>query len=374
MTVVAGPALTRAGEPARLWPIVGREERHGVRILRANGTRFRTRRFAGRAANYLSYFLSAALASFGVGPADVVVSLTDPPIVGLLALWRARRAGARFAFLCEDVFPEVAALVDDFQNDAVNRALDRINRYLLAEADLIIAVGPRMRRRLVEEKGADPSRIAVIHNWVDCRAIVPGPKDNAFARAHGLADRFVVMHSGNVGLSQNLDVLLDAADALRDRPDVVFVIVGDGSKRQALERAAAERRLDNVRFLPYQPKQLLDQSFATADVFVVSLKAGLEGYIVPSKLYGILAAGRPFVASVDQSCEVAEIAREYDCGLLAKPGDAGSLAAAVRALYDDRERARTMGRRAREAAGRFDRRCAVGAYYEALVATTGARS
>src|SRR5262249_10578531 len=158
----------------------------------ANGSRCAPRRFAGRAANYLTYFGSATLAAFQVGRPDVVVSLTDPPIVGLAARWTARRTHARFVFLCEDIFPEVAAPLEDFHNEAVNRTLDRVNRYLLREADAIVALGDRMRRRLVEEKGADAHRIAVIHNWADCDAILPGAKDNAFAEANGLADRFVV--------------------------------------------------------------------------------------------------------------------------------------------------------------------------------------
>src|SRR5205823_102482 len=178
VTVVAGRAL-HAAAASRQRAAVERETRAGVTILRAHGTRFSPRRFAGRAANYLSYFASANLARFKIGRPDVVVSLTDPPIVGLPALWTARRAGARFVFLCEDIFPEVAGLLEDFRNPAVNRALDRINRHLLREADAIVALGDRMRRRPVEEKGADPSRVSVIHNWADCHAIVPGPKDNA---------------------------------------------------------------------------------------------------------------------------------------------------------------------------------------------------
>ena len=114
------------------------------------------------------------MASFGVGRPDVVVSLTDPPIVGLAALWTARRTGARFVFLCEDIFPEVATLIEDFQNAAVNASLDRMNRYLLRHADAVVALGDRMRRRLVEEKGADPARVHVIHNWADCEAIRRG--------------------------------------------------------------------------------------------------------------------------------------------------------------------------------------------------------
>ena len=372
VSVVAGQALTVAGGRLPWWRIVRHETHNGVSILRANGTRARPRRFAGRALNYISYFLSAAVASFGVGRPDVIVSLTDPPIIGLLALWTARRTGAKFVFLCEDIFPEVAVLLEDFHNETVNRVLDRINRYLLAHADAIVALGDRMRRRLVEEKGADARAITIVHNWADCEAIAPAGKDNPFARAHGLTDAFVVMHSGNIGLSQNLDVLLDAAERLRDRRDLVFALVGDGAKRQALESAAAARHLDNVRFFPYQPKAQLDDSFATADVFIVSLKPGIEGYIVPSKVYGILAAGRPFIAAVDPSCEVADIARDHRCGVLAAPGDAADLASRILALYENRGETAAMGIRAREAAWLFDRRRAVQAYHELFARLAGA--
>src|SRR5206468_4776755 len=224
---------------------------------RSNGTRFGPGRFSGRVANYLSYFASASLASFGVGRPDIVVSLTDPPIIGLAARWTARRTGARFVFLCEDIFPEVAALIENFQNRTVDRALERVNRYLLREADAVVALGGRMRRRLVEEKGADPARVSVIHNWADCEAIVPGPKDNAFTHEHGLGDRFVLMHSGNMGMSQNLDVLIEAASRLTAKDRLVIALVGDGAKRRGLEQSAAQRGLTNVRFFPYQPKARL---------------------------------------------------------------------------------------------------------------------
>jgi len=368
VSVVAGRALHgRERSRERLWPVTA-EARNGVRILRANGTAFPRRRFAGRASNYLTYFASAYLASWRIGPQDVVVSLTDPPILGLAALRAARRVGARFVFLCEDVFPEVAVLLEDFHNETVNRTLDRINRYLVREADAVIALGDCMKRRLVEEKGADPARVRVIHNWADCEAITPKSKDNAFARAHGLADKFVLMHSGNVGLSQNLDLLIEAAGRLTSRERLVVAIVGDGARRQTLQEMAASRGLTNVRFFPYQPKELLDDSFAAADAFLVSLKPGLEGYIVPSKVYGILASGRPFVAAVDPSCEAAVIAREHHCGTIAPPGEPGALAASIAALCDDPAGVRVMGENARRAAWRFDRRVAVQAYHNVFAA------
>ena len=365
VTVVAGRSLnaSRAETGSRI-SLVTREAQRGVDIRRANGTKLHPGRFAARASNYVSYFGAATAASFAVGRPDVVVSLTDPPIVGLAALWTARRTGARFVYLCEDIFPEVATLLEDFQNSAVNGALDRINRYLLRNADAIIALGDRMRRRLVEEKGADPARVHVIHNWADCDAIVPGPKDNAFSREHGLADRFVLMHSGNVGMSQNLDVLVEAADRLRSKARLTIAIVGDGSRRRALEEMTAARGLNNVRFLPYQPKALLHDSFASADAFLVSLKAGIEGFIVQSKVYGILAAGRPYIAATDPSSEPAQIARECGCGLVAVPGDPAALAEAIATMHDDPAMTRDMGARARSAARQYDRKVAVQAYHD----------
>jgi glycosyltransferase involved in cell wall biosynthesis len=364
VTVVAGRALHASHEARGSMRLIATETHASVRILRANGTAFDRRRFAGRAANYLTYFASAIASTSRLGPQDVIVSLTDPPILGLAALMAARRAGARFVFLCEDIFPEVASLLEDFHNTAVNRTLDRVNRYLLREADAVIALGERMKGRLIEEKGADPSRVHVIHNWADCQAITPGPKDNAFARAHGLADRFVLMHSGNVGLSQNLDLLVEAAARLQSRDRLVIAVVGDGARRQTLQDEALRRGLSNIRFFPYQPKELLHESFATADAFLVSLKPGLEGYIVPSKLYGILASGRPFVAAVDPSCEAATIARDQQCGTVAVPGDVDALVAAIATLYDDPAGARVMGENARRASLRYDRRAAVQRYHE----------
>jgi glycosyltransferase involved in cell wall biosynthesis len=204
----------------------------------------------------------------------------------------------------------------------------------------------------------------VIHNWADCRAIAPVSKDNAFTREHRLGDRFVLMHSGNVGLSQNLDVLVDAAALLGSTERLVIAIVGDGARRASLEDRVRARGVTNVRFFPYQSKEQLRESFGAADAFLVSLKPGLEGFIVPSKLYGILAAGRPYIAATDPSAEPAVLAQAQGCGLWANPGDPRALAAAVAWLHDNPSATAAMGVRSRAAAFQFDRRAAVGAYVD----------
>ena len=163
----------------------------------------------------------------------------------------------------------------------------------------------------------------MIHNWADGTTLGPEPKKNAFAQAHGLADRFVVLHSGNLGLSQGLEHLVTAAAALRDLPDLVLVFQGDGVKRDALEGQARALGLANVRFLPYASRQDLRYAFGAADVQVVSLRRGLAGFIVPSKLYGILASRRPYVAAVESEGETARLTERYGSGLVVPAGGSG---------------------------------------------------
>jgi glycosyltransferase involved in cell wall biosynthesis len=365
VTVVTGPPLAANG--ARL---PRRETRNGVTIIRASGTAWSPRKFAARATNYLTYFTAAMLAARRLPPQDVIVALTDPPIIGLAAL--AARRDRRFVFYCQDVFPEVAALLQDFRSPTIDWILERVNRLLLQRADAVVALGETMAARLVEGKGADRSRISIVHNWADTTAIAPAPQRNPFSEAHGLAGAFVVLHAGNIGQSQNLESVIAAADILREQRDVRFVFIGDGTGRAALEARVSDLGLDTVRFFPYQPRDQMRWTYATASVFLVSLKAGLAGYIVPSKLYGILAAGRPYIAAVDETSEVAEITRTHDCGVRVTPGNAQEIAQAIVALKGDPERSAAMGQRAREAALNFDRARQVTRHAELLRRVAGA--
>jgi glycosyltransferase involved in cell wall biosynthesis len=364
VSVVAGvpllPAVGAGDSGTRI-----RQERHnGVEIHRARGTRFSKRRFVGRATNYVTYFLSASLAGLRLDRPDVVVALTDPPIIGLAAWLAGKRFKAPLVMAFKDLFPEVTVLLKDFQSDAVNGMLQRVNEFLVRRAARNVALGETMRQRLIENKGAPEDRTVIIADWADTSAITPAPKRNAFSEEHGLADSFVVMHSGNIGLSQSLETLVEAAALLQDVPDIRVVFVGEGVKKADLQAQAEALGLANVVFLPFTPRERLRESFASADVFIVSLQRGLAGYIVPSKLYGILAAGRPYVAAVEGDCEVASLTKRLECGRLAEPGDARSMADAILELYRDPEGTRRAGERARTAGLAFDRRGQVSKYFE----------
>jgi colanic acid biosynthesis glycosyl transferase WcaI len=364
VTVVTGYPLSATG------PIAASETRNGVRILRARGTTLSQRSFAGRAMNYVTYFLSALWTALWLPRQDVTVALTDPPIIGLAALAARPRHG--MVFFCQDIFPQVAGLLEDFKSPAVNAILERLNRYLVARAARIVCLGDTMASRLVDGKGADRSKITIIHNWADTSAIVPSDKVNAFSREHGLDSKFVVLHAGNIGLSQNLDVVIDAAALIASRPDIVVLFIGDGNRRAALEAAVQARGLTNVRFLPFQPRESLRWTYASSDVCLVSLKPGLAGYIVPSKLYPILAAGRPYIAAVEALTEVAALTERHRCGVLSAPGDAAALASAILRLADQPHERTTMGQRARVAAELFSREQQVAAHAQVIEEVAGA--
>ena len=366
VSVVAGmPVGTGARTRRRVpwWRLVVRESWRGVEIHRCRGSQWSKRTLLGRMTNYLTYFGSACWAGLRLDRPQVVIALTDPPIIGLAAWLAARRVGAKLVISYRDLFPEVARLLSGFRSPVIEWGLQQVNRFLVRQADRLIALGEMMKSRLVAEKGAPADRVVVIPDWADCAQIVPGPKRNPFAEAQGLADRFVVMHAGNLGVSQNLPMMIEAAASLTDLHDLRLVFVGDGVQKAPLQAQVASRGLTNVAFLPYQPAELLTEVFASADCFLISLKPGLAGYITPSKLYSILAAGRPCVAAVDPECDVARITRAHDCGLVVEPGNPRAVADAVRTLYQDRALASRLGAKARQAAAAFDRSVGVAAYH-----------
>ena len=254
--------------------------------------------------------------------------MTDPPVVGLVGLLFARLTHARVLLVCQDIHPEIGLITGRLTNRLLVWILRTVQRLLLLQADHVVAIGDTMRARLIE-RGADARATSVISNWADLDVIGPEARRNPWAESTRLAEDFVVMHSGNIGQLQDLDTLLEVAQALAE---VRFAIVGGGSTRQALVDRAARLGLDNVIFLPHQPATQLRYSLASADVQVVSVAPGLAGFMEPSKVYGILAAARPLLAAVDPDSEAARIVRATGCGFVVPPRDVSAWCAAIKDL------------------------------------------
>ena len=221
-----------------------------------------------------------------------------------------------------------------------------------------------MRSRL-QAKGARVDRLRVIPNWVDTIALSPSPveKENQWSREHDLDDRFVVMHSGNIGHAQNLDALIRAGTYMRDLDRLAIVLIGGGARRDELVELAERLEVDAVRFMPYQPRELLSQSLSSADIHVVGLAHGLSGYVVPSRLYGIMSVGCPVIVAADPDSETANVVEAAGCGIVVPPNDPPALARAIRSAYTRELPLDEMGRRAREyVVHEGDRRVAVERY------------
>jgi colanic acid biosynthesis glycosyl transferase WcaI len=298
---------------------------------------------------------------------DAVLAMSPPLTLGLAGWAAARARGAPFVFNIQDVFPDVAVELGMITNPTVIQVAERLERITYKLADAVTVLSDDLRDNVVAKlRGHRPDRVRVIPNFVDTVRIRPGERENAYRAEHGLGGKTVVMYAGNVGFSQSLDLVLSAATALADDPDVVFVINGGGSARPGLERQA--KGLANVRFIDMQPKDRLPELLAAADVHVVPLKRGLARSSVPSKLYSILAAGRPIVASVDPGTEVANVVDRAGAGIAVPPDDPEAFTKAVSRLVSAPEEAAAMGASGRAFVERWASPAAVAEQYDRLFA------
>jgi glycosyltransferase involved in cell wall biosynthesis len=306
-----------------------------------------------RIANYLSYLALAVPRVLAIHP-DIVLAMTDPPIAGITGAFLAWMMRCPFIYNVRDLYPEMAIAGNILKPSVWTQRWEKIHRRALKQAAGVIVLGDDMRERIVA-KGVSPGRVIVVHDGAFLRPFVPDLGDPSVLK---IVDEircgfpFVVLHAGNLGFYGAWDTLLGAAKLLRNE-NTGLVFVGDGANRAALEASASNS--SNVRFLSFRPTEQIPHVMMAGDVQVVTIRRGLEGVVVPSKLYSILAMGRPILAVASPSSDSARIVAESGCGLVADPDDPIAVAAAIRELRSDPARLALMGRRAREVAGKYAR-------------------
>jgi glycosyltransferase involved in cell wall biosynthesis len=322
----------------------------GVKIHRISTTRFGRAALIGRGFDYLSFYNSACRSVLAFAkPGDVLVAKTDPPLLCIAAMRAAKRRSLHLVNWLQDLYPELAAQLSmPLVKGPLGRRLLRLRDMALRAAAANVVVGEGMAE-ILRARGIAPERIRVIPNWCDDEEIRPlAPLDNPLRREWGLEDRFVVGYSGNLGRGHECETVLAAAERLHDDPSVTFLFIGGGTKLVELAKTVRDRGLDHLfRFLPYQQRETLRFSLGVPDVHLVSLRPELEGLIVPSKLYGIAAAGRPIIAVTAGNGEIARLVRHHDCGIVVVPGDGERLSYVLRSLRRDAERRARMGYHAR---------------------------
>jgi glycosyltransferase involved in cell wall biosynthesis len=322
----------------------------GVHVHRVHSTQFGRSGLLGRSIDYFSFYRSVWRCLRGIAQQDdIVIVKTDPPLMSIVAMAAVRRSRARLVNWLQDIYPELAVeLGVPFIRGPVASALAAARNRSLRLAEATVAVGDLMGQKVVA-LGASAARVHVIPNWCDDEAIKPlAGTRNPLREAWDLQDKFVVGYSGNLGRAHDFATVLASAERLRDDRRIVFLMIGGGRRFDDLARAVNERGFDaSFRFVAYQERAMLAYSLGVPDVHWLSLNPSLEGLIVPSKFYGIAAAGKPIIVIGAGDGELARLVRKHDCGVVIAPGDGVALAATVSRLANNPEAVAELGVQAR---------------------------
>ncbi len=333
----------------RLW----RTERSGrVRVTRVGSTDYSRGQMKRRVLNYLSYAaLSVPRALFV--PCDLVLAMTDPPFEGIVGALVALLKGKPYVYNIRDLYPDMAVGGSIIEAGWMARIWEALHRWALRRAVRVVVLGEDMRRRIIA-KGVENARVVVVRDGAE----IPQPGtaqpeiDAEVVRAIRGGFQFVLVHAGNLGFYGAWETLIAAARRL-ENDGIGLVFVGDGAQRAEIEKAAAG--CNNVRFLPFFPASKIPSVLAAGDAHIITIRRGLEGVVVPSKMYGIWAAGRPVVAVAPAESDVASLVLRMGCGVAADPDRAEDVAAKILALSAEPARARAMGEAAQAAANDYDR-------------------
>lgn len=313
-----------------------RERIRGVLVRRCWGPSVSRRTLGGRVMNIVSFCAIAGVRALCSRRADTVVLMTDPPFFPVLGALLKRIRKERFVYVLMDLYPEVAIRAGTLREGSrLTRALRRVSTFALRWADAVVVLGEEMEESAIRA-GADPDRVVVIRNWADPGKIFPVPHgENRFRRELGLEGKFVIEYSGNLGITHGFEDLLAVAEELAGEERIRFLFIGDGARRREVEAFAISKRLPNVLLVPYQDDESLSESLSAGDVHFVSLRKGFEGLVVPSKAYGIMAAGRPILYQGERRCEIARMVEREGIGFVVPPGDRRGLR--ERILFFSRE-------------------------------------
>jgi colanic acid biosynthesis glycosyl transferase WcaI len=346
----------------------------GVRLERVGALTLTRASHWRRALCYLTLHPALLWRALRLPRADVVVTMTDPPLLLLLGPLLKGMKGSRLVHWAQDIYPEIVEELGVLSKGGRLAGLcRRASTWALRRHHRVIVVGRCMKERLLQ-RGLSGEAICVVPNWASSVRSIEHAA-NPFRREHGLEGRFVVMYSGNFGWAHAFEPILEAAARLQShRPEILFLFVGAGPRLAWIRRQVETLRIHNVHFLPPQPVEKLPKSLSAADLHLVSMQPNLCGLVVPSKLYGILAAGRPSIFLGPKESEVARTLEEYCCGSVIEASDGATLAHCLVEWAGNPERLRAAGQRATLAAKHFTSAIAARDFREILHQVTASIS
>jgi putative colanic acid biosynthesis glycosyltransferase WcaI len=295
-----------------------------------------------RALNYLSYTIMSIVAGLIAKKPDVILCVNPPITVGFSGWLVSLIRRAPLVFNVQDVWPDCLVIIDQLRSPLLIRIFKHLEKFIYRVSACVTVLSEGMKENLVR-KNVPADKVEVIPNWSDIETIRPLERHNGFRAAQGLNGEFVVMFAGNLGFIAMLDKVLEAAKLLEDDPHIQFLIIGEGNAKAGLVDRAGELGLNNLRFLPTQPKEVLPEMLGAADLSLVTLNRRLGQLNVPSKTYSIMASARPVLASVPENSEIARLVKDAGCGEEVPPEDPQSLAQAIKRLSNQREKLQVYG-------------------------------
>lgn len=339
---------------------------HGIPVYHAR-VRPKGTRVLSRLLDYLNFHLLGTMAGLRLGGKyDIVLAPSPPLTVGLSAMILAWWRRVPFVYNVQEIYPDIAVELGVLKNRLLIRMLERLERFIYARARVVVVISEKFRQRLLA-KGVPGQKLTVIPNFVDVDEVQPGERYNAFSRQQGLDNVFVVQYAGNIGLTQDFETIVAVAQLLKNIPEIYFLIAGDGARRAWLVQQINDLGLRNIRWLPYQPRSTMPLLYAASDICLVPLRRSMARDTFPSKIYTIMAAGRPAIVSADPDSDLAAVIGQTGCGITVPPGDPSALANAIRSLCSGRDVLKEMGRRGREFVVQYHSPQAVARQYHNLM-------
>jgi glycosyltransferase involved in cell wall biosynthesis len=330
------------------------EQHQNIKVIRVRVPEFSKENKASRIKNIISYFFNSIFAALKCSKQDIVYSISQPPILGgVLGVIGSRLKKAKFIYNIQDFNPEQTMAVGYSKNRLMLSLAMAIDKHSCRKADLVITVGRDMKETLFKRfiSCKVPNNI-VINNWIDEESIYPLPSDHPqvaeFKAKYDLKDKFIFMYSGNIGLYYDLENIIKVIGNFKNNKDVVFVFIGDGSVKKRLVDYCIEYELSNVSFIPYQEKEGLIYSLNAADVHIVTNAKGIKGISVPSKIYGVMAAGKMSLGILDKGSEARELIEASGGGICIEPGNYEEISNAISTILSSRESTKGIGLKARE--------------------------
>ena len=321
----------------------------GIAIRRTINTQFDKNSLKGKLFNSFSFFIGTLWMVLKEQVDYPVVLVTNPPFLGLVGLIHKILKQRPYILIIHDLYPDIAVNMGYIGHDSlVAQVWKKINQFIYQSASFIVVLGRDVQNRIRDQLPAKQHRkVKYIPNWADPELIFPIDQSrNPFIIELGLNGKFLVQYSGNMGLTHDMETIIEAAQTLRHDNSIHFILIGGGGKLKKIKNMVQDFSLKNLTFLPYQAREKLKYTLGASHISLISLERGAEGLSVPSKLYGIMASGRPIIAIMSENTEVALTLKEYQCGLITPPKDVHALVETILRQKKNEAERKTMGERA----------------------------